>query len=236
MMQRTVKCVVGGVAAALLASSSAPALQECTSSCSKLSITSPSSANRGGPVTIGVEFAQGPDDGQAGKGNDEIAALAFSIGLQQGTGTSAPLTFDCTDTNSDGLPDAVKPSSAIANFKVVVENALCTNRNRCLCPSSNPADGQTRDSFINIVVYGPKELPSQAPVDIPVLPSGHLLDIDLRVADAATAPVTLHPFRETDSSPKPQFAAFCSQGDKSAVDQTADRGRIAVRSSSSMPS
>lgn len=221
-MQRTLTCLTVGLAAALLGLP-ASALLPCTVSCSRLEILDVTETSRNQPVTLSIDFTQADDDGRTDRGNDDIAALAFTVGVP-GTGTAAPLHFDCTDRNGDGLPDAVRPGPAIASgFRVVIENALCTNRNRCLCPDS----GQTRDNFINVAVYGPKDLPAEGPVVIPEIPSGRLVDIDLRIAaDAPQQTVRAHVFNETDdplAQPKPQFGAFFSQGDKSAVDETADR-------------
>lgn len=193
--------------------------------CAKLAVGS-ASGKSGDTVTIPITFTQGPTDGQSGQGSDEIAAIAFTVGMP-GVGSAVPLTLnDCT-VGTDGLTPSIKVADGIKNtFKVVIENLQCTTtsgtpRNRCLCPDS----GQQRDNFINVVVYGPKELPSSGPVDIPVLPSGQLLSIDFKIgAGASTTP--LHAFAETDnqtSEPKPQFGAFLSIGDKAAIDQTFNR-------------
>ncbi|MBI4516798.1 MAG: hypothetical protein HY699_13385 [Deltaproteobacteria bacterium] len=195
--------------------------QSCSTNCAQLSVTG-ATGTPGGTVTIGVAFTQGPDDGEAAKGNDETAAIAFTLGIP-GVGSATPLSLaDCT-VGSDGLTPAIKVADAIKDtFKVVLENLQCTTvtgtpRNRCLCPGAE----QQRDNFINVVVYGPKDLPASGPVDIPVLPSGSLMTIDLKIDAAGTTPV--HVFAETDNQsekPKPQFGAFLSIGDKSAVDQT----------------
>jgi len=105
----------------------------------------------------------------------------------------------------------------------VVENAECTARQRCLCPG----DGQQRDDFINIAVYGPKDLPESGPVQIPRLPSGELIELRLVSDEAEDTVIPLHFFCEQDNGDpaKPQFAATLSLGDQSAVDQTADRGQ-----------
>lgn len=178
----------------------------------------------GGTIEIPVMFTQAPSDSQPSSGNDDTAAIAFTIGLGA---DDTPLALnDCADDDSDGLPNAVTPSAAISGqFRVVVENASCTNRNRCLCPTEQ---GQTKDNFINIVVYGPKDLPTTGPVNIPRLPSnGELLRVKLKVdrdvLAERTEPLTI--FAETDlTKPKPQFGAYLSIGDQGAVDQTANRG------------
>lgn len=216
---------IGG--AALLAAPAAWALQPCQSNCATLRAGN-GSGQPGRTVPIAISFQQGADDGQAGRGNDDVAAVAFTLGLP-GTGADpAPLTLPCVNSG-DGSPNRLAPGAfevgaAIADdFRVVVENAECVNRNHCLCPGA----GETRDDFVNVVVYGPRDLPDQGPVDIPVLPdSALLLTLNLRVANgAAPQVVPLHFFAETDngSPAKPQFAAFASVGDQSGVDETADR-------------
>ena len=194
--------------------------QACTASCATLVVGNGQGSPGGNAVAIPIQFTQGPDDGTAGQGNDDVAALAFTVGIP-GTGTGAPLIFDCTDGNLAST--AVQVGSGIAdNFSVVVENAQCTNRSRCLCPG----DGQTRDNFVNIVVYGPKTLPEQGPVDIPVLPdTGTIVTLNLKVAGGTPAgDIPLHVFAATDNGTpeKPQFAANASIGDQAACDVTGD--------------
>jgi len=214
----------------LLLCPAARAAQQCTpeANCAKVTVGSADKVPRNGTGTIPLSFSQSPtDDGQANQGNDDIAAIALTLGIP-GTGTGTPLSLaSCADSDSDGVPDAVHVNAALAGFKVVIENADCTNRNRCLCPGA----GQTRDDFINIVVYGPKDL--SAPVEIPKLPNGELMEIDLKVSgDAPDGDIDLHVFSQTDNGvQKPQFAAQLSIGDKSAIDQTcqgncADAGDI----------
>jgi hypothetical protein len=228
MLRRAGLASVAGLMASWLvvgtsAAQSQPVL--CTGeACARVEITG-ASGMPGSTVTISVSYTQGPDDGQAGQGNDEIAALALTLGMP-GVASATPLALaDCTE-GEDGLTPAIRVNDAIKNdFRVVVENLRCittsgTPRNRCLCPGG----GQQQDNFINIVVYGPKELPSSGPVDIPVLPSGELMEIDLRINAGGTT--ELHVFSETDvqsEKPKPQFGAFASIGDRSAIDQTFDR-------------
>jgi hypothetical protein len=201
----------------------AQALQPCEGqNCAIITVGSGSAAP-GGTVSIPVEFTQGPADGETGKGIDEIAAIAFTLGIP-GTGAAHPLTINCNDNDGDGLPDGISVSSALQQppgFRVVVENFTCTNRNRCLCPTEAQ---QTRDDFINIAIYGPKDLPDQGPVDIPVLPSGVLLTAALQVPVSATSgDIPLTVYLEAANPTKPQYGAYYSQGDKAAVDQTADR-------------
>ena len=186
--------------------------------CASIMVGSPSGAPSG-TVAIPITFTQGPDDGHPGQGFDEVAAIAFSLGVP-GTGNGAPLTFDCTNGNlSDG---AVTPGAGIAdNFTVVVENAQCTNRSRCLCADTTA--GQTVDNFVNLVVYGPKTLPEQGPVQIPVLPSGTLVTLNMRLASTASGSIPLHVFSAlAGGAPTPQFAANLSIGDVAACDVTAN--------------
>jgi hypothetical protein len=194
-------------------------LAPCTTSCAQMSVVG---GTLSGTIDIPITFMQAPNDNQGSSGNDDIAAIAFTLGL--GSATSPLALSDCDDIDSDGLPDAVSPSAAIADFRVVIENASCTNRNRCLCPTEG---GQTRDNFINVVVYGPKDLPTTGPVNIPRIPSGELLTVTLKADPPVTQEQTetLRIFAETDlTNAKPQFGAYLSIGDQGAVDQTADRG------------
>jgi len=191
----------------------------CSGNCASIMVGSPQ-GTAGNTVQIPISFAQGPDDGQPGQGFDEVAAIAFTLGVP-GTGNSTPLTFDCTSGNlSDG---AVTPGAGIAsNFTVVVENAQCTNRNRCLCADTTA--GQTVDNFVNLVVYGPKNLPEQGPVQIPVLPaSGTLLTLNMRLAANASGSIPLHIFSALPGgAATPQFGANLSIGDEAACDVTAN--------------
>lgn len=218
MMQRNAVAVL--VVGALLVTQApeAWAVDPCQSNCAELTVGS-AAGTAGGTVTIPISFQQGPNDAQVDEGNDDVAAIAFTLGIP-GIGMETPLSLADCDLDADGLPEAVTVADALANdFKVVVENASCTNRNRCLCPGP----GQNQDNFINIVVYGPKELPPEGPVDIPVLPSGELLSVSLRIASGAPENIPLHVFAQTDNqaaTPKPSFGALLSIGDRSAIDQT----------------
>ncbi|HSP97139.1 MAG TPA: hypothetical protein VL049_07825 [Candidatus Dormibacteraeota bacterium] len=192
-------------------------------SCARIAVGNASgSSSAAGAVSI--TFNQGPDDSQAQRGHDDVAAIAFTLGIP-GTGSDAPLMFDCVDGNlADG---AVTPGAAIAdNFTVVVENAQCTGRNRCLCPDTGA--GQERDNFVNIAIYGPKSLPEQGPVSIPKLPaSGEIVKLNLKAASPTPGTVPMHVFSALDAS-KPQFAANLSIGDQSACDVSADAGKSTV--------
>jgi hypothetical protein len=197
------------------------ALQPCEGqNCATITVGSGLAAP-GGTVSIPITFTQGPGDEETGKGIDEIAAIAFTLGIP-GTGAGSPLTVNCNDNDGDGLPDGISVGEAITGkFRVVVENFTCTNRNRCLCPTG---EQQTRDDFINLAIYGPKDLPDQGPVDIPVLPSDVLVTVALQVPVGATSgEIPLTVFLEAVNPTKPQYGAYYSQGDKAAVDQTADR-------------
>ena len=217
--------VVAG--SALLHPSAANALQDCEgANCAVIEIgdatvpLSPASAS--GAVL--VSFTQAPTVAPPMQGPDDIAALAFSIGIP-GDGAGNPLVVAC-----DGgrlAAGAVVPTAAIgSDFNVVVENESCNARDRCLCPEN---DQQQRDDFVNVVIYGPRDLPEGGPVEIPRLPnSGGLFVLNLRAGEGAQEGQTypLHVYCEQDEGnpAKPEFAAFLSMGDQSAIDQTADRG------------
>jgi hypothetical protein len=191
----------------------------CSGDCASLTVGSVSGP-AGGSVQIPIAFAQGPNDSQNGQGFDEVAAIAFTLGVP-GTGDGAPLSFSCA--SGDLAADAVTVGSGISgDFTVVVENAQCTNRNRCLCPDTGA--GQTLDNFVNVVVYGPKTLPEQGPVQIPVLPSsGNIVTLKMNIA--ASTPqgdIPLHVFSALGAPAKPQFAANLSIGDQAACDVTAN--------------
>jgi hypothetical protein len=214
MKGQTVLIIAGAVVAlAGTPQRMSAAVGACTGNCAQVSVT-PSSltAAPNSVATIGITFKQAADDGHAGSGPDEIAALALTLsmpGLQ---------LSDCTLT--DGLPAAVKPDPSLSNFKVVVENASCGNgRTHCLCPS---AATDKADDFINVVIYGPNPLPASGPVTVPTLPAGpqQLLTIDVRVPSTATGTIPLHLYNQVQDSQHPQSTAFLSIGDQSAVDQT----------------
>jgi hypothetical protein len=200
--------------------STAQAVQPCVENCSTITVGS-GTASPGGSASIEIDFAQGPDDGDPGQGNDEIAAIAFTLGIP-GDGAGNPLTIDCDDDDSDGVPNGITVDASIRDtFRVVIENVACTNRNRCLCPSGE----QSRDDFINVAIYGPKDLPEEGPVEIPVLPSDTLMSVVLVVTPGTPGgdiPLTI--FSEDGAGTKPQYGAYLSQGDQAAVDQTVDRG------------
>src|ERR1041385_6749829 len=118
MMQRTVwrAVFVGGW---LAACSPAWAVNQCTQSCANLTVGSGDAAP-GHAVMIPISFTQGPNDNAPNQGNDDVAAIAFTIGLP-GTGNDTPLSLaDCNDTDGDGLPDAVSVDPAVRdNYRVV---------------------------------------------------------------------------------------------------------------------
>jgi hypothetical protein len=215
-----VTATVGGLAL-IVPGVPARALQPCESGCAVISLPTEAEipmAGSGG--TVRISFQQGAGDGQANQqGNDDIAALAFTLGIP-GDGSGTPLRLPCQDGQlSSGAVSLV--GAAANDFAVVVENAECTARQRCLCPGA----GQQQDDFINIAVYGPKDLPESGPVQIPRLPNGELLELRLVSDQAEDSVIPLHVFCEQDNGDpaKPQFAATLSLGDQSAVDQTADR-------------
>jgi len=192
---------------------------ECTPpDCAKLMVGSPPAAAPTTAVQIPITFTQGPNDNQPGKGFDEVSAIAFTLGVP-GTGDAAPLMFDCA--SGDLAPGAVTTDASLSDFAVVVENAQCTNRNRCLCPDTTA--GQTRDNFVNVVVYGPRNLPEQGPVQIPVLPASSVITLHMRIAANPPPPssIPLHVFSALGAA-KPQFGANLSIGDQAACDVTAN--------------
>ncbi len=195
--------------------------------CAVISVGSTGGAT-GSSVQIPISFTQGKPPSQMKEpdgGYDQVSAIAFTLGISGDS--SAPLTFNCTPPpNSDLVAGAVTVGDAIANdFTVVVENAQCnSSRNRCLCPDTNA--GQTRDNFVNLVVYGPKTLPgpSATPPVIPILPqSGVLLTLNMQVAQNAPSSIPLHIYSALDSNPAtPHFGANLSIGDQGACDVTAN--------------
>jgi hypothetical protein len=235
MVRRSVLALVVLVGAVALVATGSRGQQVgmCPGNCAEVSVGGGEGAP-GSTVDLPVRFRQGPSDGVTGGGNDDVAAIAMTIGLG---GTNLPLTLaDCNDNDRDGLPDAIRPGADIEEeFRLVIENVECPSPsaeerlcgcragiNRCLCPGN----GQTRDNFVNVVVYGPKEIPTEGGVVIPRLPdNAELLRMRLRItggADESPIPITV--FAETDSTPKPQFGAFLSIGDLGAVDVTAQGG------------
>lgn len=218
-------------------------VSECTANCAEVAVTPETAAGAPGQVvTLGVSFTQAPANSQGG-GPDDVAAIAVTLGIQGGRcsgsnesclassdcpsgetcapPSATPLTLaDCT-IGSDGLPAAVKPLPALSGFRVVVENATCgSGRTHCLCPDAG--SGIAPDSYINLVVFGPNPLPTPGPnpVSIPKIPSGPLLTLDLRVADGASLPITVHPYNQVKNAQRPQSTAFFSMGDVNAVDVT----------------
>lgn len=207
---------IGGVLLGLgLSMAEAQTVQPCANpaACAQLLVGS-AEAQPGGRVNIPVSFRQGPSNGQAG-GPDEIAALAFSLQI----GSSLQLA-DCS-LDADGVPAAIVKNPALANFRLVIENASCSGgRTRCLCPGP----GNFRDTFLNAVVYGPNPLPTPgpSPVEIPILPAGpqELFRVSLDSAGTTGAQIPLHVITEWTDNARPEFTAFLSVGDRLAVDQT----------------
>ena len=222
MTRRMARMLAGAVGAVLLCvcTSYGQTLQPCQDNCIQVSVGAPTPT---GPYNIGDTLAVPITFQQAsGAGVGEIAALALSLdipGLQ---------LANCDSPDANGITSAIQVPSAVADsYRVVIENTSCTDdpSRPCLCPGS----GQQLASHVNIVVFGPKDLPTpgSGPVIIPTLPNGELVSLSLKVAQGAPTSSLLHIFAETDgaSAPtKPSFSAYLSVGDTSAVDQTADRG------------
>ncbi len=225
-MKGTAVLAIAGAVIALWGTDQATlAIQECPdpSNCADVTVgvSRSDELKPGDTFSANLTFKQGPDNGQAG-GIDEVAAVALTLGIP-GRDSATPLMLADCALNDEGFPAAaVTTDPSISNFKVVVENASCANgRTHCLCPDAD----QTRDNFINLVIYGPNPLPTPGPngIDIPTLPPGPqiLLTISLKVADAAAdGVVPLHILNQVADSSRPQFTAFLSVGDKLAVDQT----------------
>ncbi len=236
MLKRSV-LVAMAAAGSVLLHPSAPvsALEDCVSGCAVITVGEGEVPENGGSGSIEVTFTQAPTVSIEGEGPDDIAAIAFSIGLP-GDGSGNPLRFDCEGGHFKSTAVSINP--AIADmFAVVVENESCNSRSRCLCPDTGA--GQTMDDFVNIVVYGPKELPAGGPVEIPRLPSdGTLVTLNLWGGPDAQAGnmVDLHVYCQQDngSPAKPDFSAFLTMGDQSAIEQAddleADRSRIQCNS------
>jgi hypothetical protein len=211
---------IGLITVAVASLARAAAAQSVTpcpnaANCAQVSLAAGSAA-AGAMVSTGINFKQGPNDSKPGEGIDEIAALALTVNL------TANLTLnDCT-LDANGLPASVRLVGGLNNFNLMVENAACANgKTHCLCPT----DGTTTpDPFINIVVFGPNPLPSQGTgVDIPVLPDGRIIDLDLKIGAGAPTTTQLHIYTESVDSTKPQFTAFLSTGDKGGTDVTCVR-------------
>ena len=229
MVQRFAAVAIAGACAWLAAAGAvraqtcaAPGIAStpCSGACAAIIAPTPTAA-KGATVAIPITFNQGPNDAQANSGIDDVAAIAFTLGVPGTTGSGTPLTFNCIGGNID--PAAVQAGSG--DFTVVIENAQCAGRDHCLCPSA----GQTQDNFVNIVAYGPKNLPEQGPVQIPRLNSGVLVTLTMKVAGDAPDTIPLHIFSAMDAgAAKPQFGANFSMGDQSACDVTATQTRSNV--------
>ncbi len=223
--------VLAVAAGALLvgAGASYAQLAQCAGDgCVNVSVVSPA----GGPfavgdtLTVGVNFAQGTGDTPPG-GRGDVAAIAFTLAIP-----NLELA-DCSSPDANGLTPAFDVSSVSDTYRVVIENTQCVDatrtppldRTHCLCPTR---EGDTRDPFINVVVFGPKDLPTPGAgsVTIPPLPaSGKLLDVNLKVsADATGTSSALHLYNEVSDAAAPTFGALLSIGDTQAVDVTGCRG------------
>jgi hypothetical protein len=110
--------VIAGVIATLQ-SQPAGAVQPCPqpNACAQLSINS-ATGLPGDTANAEIWFQQGPSDGVPG-GLDEIAALVLTLSFDA-SGADAPLRLaDCTE-NANGLPNAITPDAALANFNIAV--------------------------------------------------------------------------------------------------------------------
>jgi hypothetical protein len=227
MKGRAMVVIAGALVALLGTGRAALAILECPNAdnCAEVKVA-PGTAGTLGPgdtFDVNLTFKQGPDGGQGG-GIGQIAALALT--LTMGSATSAPLRLATCNLNSDNPPfpvDDVIPDPSVSNFRIVVENASCENgRTHCLCPTT---PGAIPDNFINLVIYGPKELPTPGPnpIDIPVLPPGPQtwVTLKLKVANGArSGEIPLNILNQVSDASRPPFTAFLSVGDKLAVDQT----------------
>ena len=219
------RCMLAGIAAGtVLVHPGLPvnALDECDGAdCAQIQVLDasvPINASDG-TGAVAIQFTQAPSDGVVGQGADDTAAIAFSVGLGGGGGN--PLVFECEGGRL--VSNAVMPGDALGDdFALVVENESCNARDRCLCPEGS----QTRDNFVNLVVYGPKNLPEGGPVEIPRLPSGQLAVLNLAAGESVSVndEIDVSIFCEQSDASRPDFTANLSIGDQSAVDQTADRG------------
>ncbi len=236
MLKRSVLVAVAAAGSVLLhPSAPVSALDDCVSGCAVLTVGEGTVPESGGPGSIEITFTQAPTVAPEGEGPDDIAAVAFSIGLP-GDGSGNPLRFDCEGGQFKSTAVAVGPALNDL-FAVVVENESCNSRSRCLCPDTGA--GQTMDDFVNIVVYGPKELPDGGPVEIPRLPSdGTLVTLNLwggpDAQEGNMVDLNVYCQQDNGSPAKPDFSAFLTMGDQSAIEQAddrdADRSRIQCNS------
>ena len=206
-----------GVLAALLGVlgiQPAGAVQPCANptACAQLGIGGSAGAP-GDVVNVEVSFQQGPSDGSPG-GLDEIAALALTLSLDA-NGMGAPLLLADCEENANGLPNAITPDAALANFNIAVQNARCSGgHTHCLCP--DPASGIAPDRFVNVAIYG-----SSGPtLTVTPLPSGRLLTVALQIGAGAAGTMPLHVYNSWSDSQHPLSTALASIGDDLQVDQT----------------
>lgn len=216
MRIRMAPVLVAGLGLLLVTGVSYAQVQPCTEGCIEVSVSSPEGTfTNGQEFQTTVSFVQGPED----KGLNNQAAMAFTLALP------SLLLADCDDPTEDGLTAAFTiPENVAENFRVVIENTTCSNGKPCLCPG----EGQELAPYMNVVIFGPKDLPTpgSGTVDFPLLPNDPLLHVNLRVNNPSTSMLTMHLFNETDNqgtTPKPQFGALLSVGDDNAVDDTVDR-------------
>jgi hypothetical protein len=209
--------LVAGLGLLLASGESYAQVQPCTENCVQVSASSPE-----GEFSSGQTFQTTISFKQGGENLNQQAAIAITLGIP------GLKLANCDNPTSDGLTSAIELPGEIAdNFRVVVENTTCTDPSKpCLCPGT----GETRADYINLVVFGPKTLPTpgSGEVTFPLLPAdGALVTLSLTVDNPTTDPVPLHLYVETDNqaaTPKPQFGALLSIGNNEAVDQTVNRG------------
>jgi hypothetical protein len=183
----------------------------------ELQVEGPASpVERGGTAVVALHFRAAASDGKPG-GIDEIAALTFSVGI-------ADLELADCRLDGNGLTPAFTVAPEVAErFLVRVQNLTCERRDHCLCPTG----GQTRDPYVNLTLTGPIDLfgGELRPEDLPLLSSGELLSLRVRVLQSANQSVPLQVFNRSDDQathPKPTAAAFVSVGDNRAADVSAD--------------
>lgn len=208
--------LVAGLGLLLANGESYAQVQPCTENCVQVAVSSPEgSFGTGETFQTTISFKQG------GEGLNQQAAIAMTLGIP------GLKLANCDNPTSDGLTSAVSiPGEISDNFRVVIENTVCTDASKpCLCPGT----GETQADYINLVIFGPKNLPTpgSGEVTFPLLPAdGALVTLSLTVVNPTTDPVPLHLYVETDNqsaTPKPQFGALLSIGNNEAVDQTVNR-------------
>lgn len=119
-----------------------------------------SAATAGQTASVNIFYRPGDDDGQEG-GSDETDILLFVIDYDE-----TRLRFDPTDTNSDGIPDAVLPDTP-PGFDVFVA-----------------FDADAPEGELGFFVFDPTGSPA-------TLPEGNLLTVSFRVLDGSVGTTDL---------------------------------------------